>query len=87
VPDGLRIIAIHGVFYSGQVPMDDAAENWGITYPHVNDVDLETWDAYGLTTHPSYALINRDGSLYDSGAGRVESERTLRWIEEQLASQ
>jgi hypothetical protein len=64
--------------------MDDAANDWGITYPYVNDVELETWGAYGLNAHPSYALINPDGSLHDSGAGRVESDSTIEWIEAQL---
>ena len=85
MPEGLRIIAIHGEFYQGQVPMDDSAENWGIQYPYVNDPELETWDRYGLRSHPSYALINPDGSLHDSGAGRVESDSTIEWINEQLA--
>jgi hypothetical protein len=64
--------------------MDDAASEWGIIYPHVNDVDLETWGAYGLASHPSFALINPDGSLHDSGAGVVDTSSTREWIEEQL---
>ncbi len=65
--------------------MDDSAENWGISYTYVNDPELETWEAYGLRSHPSYALINPDGSLHDSGAGRVESESTIDWIESHLS--
>ncbi|TVR75311.1 MAG: hypothetical protein EA415_04415 [Sphaerobacteraceae bacterium] len=64
--------------------MDDAANNWGIQYTYVNDTGLETWEIYGLRSHPSYALINPDGSLHDSGAGRVESDSTIQWIEAQL---
>jgi hypothetical protein len=61
--------------------MDEAASEWGIEYPHVNDPELETWALYGLTSHPSYALINPDGSLHDSGAGVVETDSTIEWIE------
>ncbi len=64
--------------------MDDAAADWGIAYPHVNDPNLETWEAYGLTSHPSFALINPDGSLHDSGAGVVARDSNIAWIEAQL---
>jgi hypothetical protein len=72
------------VFYNGQTPMDESAENWGIQYPYVNDPELETWSNYGLTAHPSYALINPDGSLHDSGAGVVDTGSTREWIEAEL---
>jgi hypothetical protein len=60
--------------------MDEAAEDWGITYPYVNDPELETWDIYELRSHPSYALINPDGSLERTGAGIVVTSDTEEWI-------
>jgi hypothetical protein len=72
------------MFYQGQRPMDDAADEWGINYPYVNDPQRQTWDTYGLTSHPSFALINPDGSLHDSGAGVVNTDSTVEWIEGHL---
>lgn len=64
--------------------MEDAAGEWGIEYTYVNDPELATWGEYGLTSHPSFALINADGSLHDSGAGVVNTDSTVEWIESQL---
>jgi hypothetical protein len=64
--------------------MDDSAANWGIEYIHVNDPALETWAIYGLRSHPSYALINADGSLHESASGIVARGSTVEWIEAQL---
>jgi hypothetical protein len=64
--------------------MDDAAQDWGIEYPYVNDPERQTWETYELFSHPSFALINADGSLRTKGAGIVATDSTVRWIEEQL---
>lgn len=64
--------------------MDEAAADWGIQYTHVNDSERQTWDAYELYSHPSYALINPDGSLHEKGAGIVATDSTIEWIEAQL---
>jgi hypothetical protein len=82
----LNIIAIHGVFYQGQRPMDDSAADWGIQYPYVNDPERQTWETYELFSHPSYALINADGSLERKSAGIVATSETEEWLLQQLDS-
>lgn len=64
--------------------MDEAAADWGIEYPHVNDPERQTWERYELYSHPSYALINPDGSLHEKGAGVVATDSTVEWIESHL---
>jgi hypothetical protein len=64
--------------------MEQSASEWGITYPVANDVDREVWGAYELFTHPSYALINPDGSLERKAAGIVVTDDTEAWIRDRL---
>jgi hypothetical protein len=64
--------------------MDESAEEWGISYPFVNDPERETWNQYELFSHPSYALINPDGSLERKSAGIVATDETRDWINRHL---
>jgi hypothetical protein len=82
--EGLAIIGVHGVFYQGQRAMEDSAAEWGITYRVANDHNRDVWGAYELFAHPSYALINPDGSLERKAAGVVVTSDTEQWIQDRL---
>ena len=64
--------------------MDVAAQEWGIEYAFANDPDLETWERYEFFSHPSFALINPDGSLERKSAGIVATSDTESWILDHL---
>jgi hypothetical protein len=81
---GLRIVAIHSRG-SGR-PVEDAVQNWGITYPVADDRDGKTWQAYSVRATPTYALIAPDGSLSHRQVGLVTTPATAERIEALLAS-
>jgi hypothetical protein len=80
-PAGLTIIGVQGRGdYSAE-----AVEEFGIEYPAANDPDMQTWDAYGMRTQPSWAFIGPQGDLIQRQVGRATTD-TVRELIEQYSS-
>ena len=80
---GLRIIAVSQQLTRG--PMEDTISELGITYPVAVDEDKDTWEAYGMRAHPSWALISPEGELVHRQAGMVTIDAAVEIIEQELA--
>jgi hypothetical protein len=80
---GLTIIGIHG--YGDLSP--GYIDEFGITYPIADDQDRDIWEAYGMQFHPSWALIDADGSLVQRQVGQVVTDDVIALIESELTTQ
>ncbi len=55
------------------------------SFPHVVDENLEVWGAYGVTSQPTFAFLNDDGTFEVRG-GSLGVEGLSERIEGLLAS-
>lgn len=83
-PEGLKIIAVSQQTALG--PLEDTIADLGIEYAVAEDSDRDTWEAYGMRVHPSWAFINADGELVDRSPGKVVIDRVEELIEQHVAA-
>jgi hypothetical protein len=77
-PHGLTIIGVQGRGdYSAE-----KVEDFGIEYAAANDPEMQTWDAYGMRTQPSWAFIGPQGDLIQRQVGVVTTDTVLGLIEQ-----
>jgi hypothetical protein len=81
-PQGLTIIGIQGYGELSQSFVDEQ----GLRYPILDDPARDTWAAYGMQFHPSWAFIGSDGSLVHRQVGQVVLPSVVEYIEEALGS-
>ena len=65
--------------------MDGTIAELGITYPVAVDAGKETWDAYDMRFHPSWAIISPEGELVHRQVGNVVTDDAVMLIEQELA--
>jgi hypothetical protein len=77
-PQGLTIIGVQGRGdYSAE-----AVADFGIEYAAANDPDMQTWEAYGMRTQPSWAFIGPQGDLIQRQVGVVTTDTVRELIEQ-----
>ena len=85
--DGLVIIGIHAPeFQFEQKPENvrKAVEEFGLTYPVVQDNDFKTWRAYNNHYWPAKYLIDQNGVVRYTHFGEGKYEETEKYITELL---
>ncbi len=71
---------MHGYDFSGQTPIADGVKDFAITYPVVDDTQKTVWKKYGITSHPSWALIASDGTVLDRQVGGITAPAATQKI-------
>lgn len=85
---GLEIIAVHTpefAFEQVYANVENAAKEFGLTYPIVQDNEYRTWNAFGNRFWPRKYLIDIDGYIVYDHAGEGSYEETERAIQRALA--
>ena len=85
--DGLVIIGVHTPefeFEKNQKNVLNALEEYGITYPVVQDNDYKIWNSYSNRYWPAHYLIDKDGNIRYTHFGEGEYEKTEKVIQELL---
>lgn len=77
-PLGLKMIGVQG---RGDYSTE-AVEEFGIEYAAANDPEMQTWDAYGMQTQPSWAFIGPQGDLVQRQVGVVTTDTVRDLIEQ-----
>lgn len=80
----MTIIGVHGPDFSGQPTVALGVKDYKMTYPVVDDAQKAVWKEYGVTSHPSWALISKDGVLVQRGAGSATTMQVQKQIESAL---
>ncbi len=73
----LVVIGVHSAKFDAERVTENirkAILRYGITHPVVNDADHKIWDAYGVQSWPTLALIDPEGNYlgFASGEGNYE---------------
>jgi len=50
-------------------PTSDCGNSYGVNHPVVNDKDLTMWNAVGVTSWPTLALVGPRGNLLNIWSG------------------
>ncbi len=81
---GLVIIGVHSPefeFEKSEKNVQDALEDFGLTYPVIQDNNFDTWKAYENRYWPAKYLIDKDGFIryYHAGEGDyTETEKVIQ---------
>ena len=87
---GLVIIGVHAPEFEFEKDAKNVAQalnDFGITYPVVQDNDFATWNAYKNDSWPSEYLIDKDGKVryHEIGEGRyAEKEKNIQTLLNEL---
>ncbi len=85
--DGFVVIGVHTPefeFEKNQKNVLDALEEYGITYPVVQDNDFKIWESYNNRYWPAHYLIDKDGNIRYTHFGEGEYDKTEKVIQELL---
>ncbi|OHA27078.1 MAG: hypothetical protein A3C06_01095 [Candidatus Taylorbacteria bacterium RIFCSPHIGHO2_02_FULL_46_13] len=85
---GFEIVGIHTPEFEFEKVKDNvvkATQEYGVTYPVVQDNDYGTWHAYNNRYWPHHFLIDIDGFIVDDHIGEGAYDQTEKKIQELLA--
>ncbi len=84
---GLVILGVHTPefeFEKNRENVIDAAKEFGLEYPIVQDNDFGTWQAFNNRFWPAKYLIDKDGYIRYTHFGEGDYEETEQWIRDML---
>lgn len=82
--DGFTIIGVHTPefeFEKNENNVREALEEYGITYPVVQDNEYKIWNSYKNRYWPAHYLIDKDGNIRYTHFGEGEYEKTEKTIQ------
>lgn len=85
---GFVLIGVHTPEFAFEKNADNvqkAINDFGITYPVVQDNDYAIWNAYGNRYWPADYLINQDGKIVDTHFGEGDYDATEKKIQNLLS--
>jgi cytochrome c biogenesis protein CcdA/thiol-disulfide isomerase/thioredoxin len=85
--DGLVIIGVHTPEFEFEKNLNNvhkAAQDFGLTYPIMQDNDFSTWKAYDNRYWPAKYLIDAEGYVRDVHIGEGDYDKTEAKIQELL---
>lgn len=88
--EGFVIVGVHApefAFEKNAVNVEKAMQDFGITYPVVQDNDFRIWEAYNNQYWPAHYLIDKDGFIRYTHFGEGEYDKTENAIRELLGEQ
>ncbi|MBU0706994.1 cytochrome c biogenesis protein DipZ [Patescibacteria group bacterium] len=84
---GLVIIGVHAPefeFEKKSANVQKAIEDFGLTYPVMQDNDFRTWRAYDNHYWPAKYLIDKDGRIRYTHFGEGKYDESEKWIQKLL---
>jgi sugar lactone lactonase YvrE/thiol-disulfide isomerase/thioredoxin len=76
-PNELVVIGVHSAKFAAEQDsknITDAVLRYDIEHPVINDRDHKLWDKYGVTSWPSFRVIDPEGYLVGGTSGEVDFE-------------
>jgi DNA-binding beta-propeller fold protein YncE len=70
--DALAVIGVHSAKYIAEKDGDNirnAILRYELTHPVINDRDFAVWNSFGVSSWPTFVLIDPDGSIVDAHSG------------------